>query len=186
MTEFPVTYIPDFMTKYQSNEMFETLWVGLNWEHREFAPRKEYWTNDFNRSYTYGRGVGIRTYESQESHTDIDWVRTKLMGVVDFWYEGCFLNGYKDERDALGWHSDDDPGIDHSKPIAVVTIGNGREIQFMDKNTREIGKQFLDPGSLLLMHAGMQDTHLHRIPKAGYKAGPRISLTFRSLLPSLP
>lgn len=43
----------------------------------------------------------------------------------------------------------------------------------------EITKLKLAHGSLCLMHAGMQDTHQHRIPKAGFECGPRISLTFR-------
>jgi alkylated DNA repair dioxygenase AlkB len=40
----------------------------------------------------------------------------------------------------------------------------------------------LSHGSLLIMPAGSQFTHRHKIPKAGRKVNPRISLTFRGLL----
>jgi alkylated DNA repair dioxygenase AlkB len=178
----PVTYIHDFLQPHYAKGFYEDLWNELDWERREFAPRREYWVNSLNQPYTYGQGVGVRTYYPRPDHFAIATVRLALMHKLGFTYEGCFLNGYEGERDALGWHSDDDPGINHSRPIAVVTLGAGREIQFMDKATGERGAQLLEPGSLLLMHPGMQSTHLHRIPKVGHKVEPRISLTFRSLI----
>jgi alkylated DNA repair dioxygenase AlkB len=90
---------------------------------------------------------------------------------------------YEDGNDSLGWHADDDPGIDHTRPIAVITLGQGREIWFKE-NVKGSHPQrlFLEPGSLLLMHAGMQSTHLHSIPKAAREIGPRISMTYRGLV----
>lgn len=178
----PVEYIPGFLAL--PDQAFDSLWRDLSWEQRSPA-RKEYWTNALGRDYTYGSGVGARTYQSQPSHHWIELISTKLEVLLGFRYEGCFLNGYEGARNALGWHADDDPGIDHSRPIAVVTVGEGRWIDFMvkyDKSTKE--SLFLEPGSLLLMKPGMQDTHFHQIPKAGYVVRrPRISLTYRSLLP---
>jgi alkylated DNA repair dioxygenase AlkB len=177
----PVTYIPGFVA--DPNAAFESLWNELDWERREFAPRREYWTNTLDRPYTYGRGVGVRTYYPRAAHFWVTKISNYLHDKLGFAYEGCFLNGYETERDALGWHADDDPGIDHSRPIAVVTVGAGRAIQFMEKEGGNRVEVFLEPGSLLLMHAGMQDTHLHRIPKVGRKTDPRISLTYRGLVP---
>jgi alkylated DNA repair dioxygenase AlkB len=108
--------------------------------------------------------VGARTYYPRESHIFVETINDLLVEIVGDRYEGCFLNGYENERDALGWHADDDPNIDHGRSIAVVTVGAGRAIQFMEKE------------------AGMQDTHLHRIPKVGRKVEPRISLTYRGLI----
>lgn len=42
-----------------------------------------------------------------------------------------------------------------------------------------VQKVSLGNGSLCIMNAGMQETHQHRIPKAGFMCGERISLTFR-------
>ncbi len=177
---FPVTYIKNFIGN--PDEVFDALWNELNWEHRPTTPRREYWTNTFSRSYTYGRGVGERTYESRPTHAAIEAVSDALEAELGFRYEGCFLNGYATSKDALGFHADDDPNIDHSRPIAVVTVGDGRDIECRAKEGGDKLRVFLEPGSLFLMHAGMQDTHLHRIPKAGFVVKrPRISLTYRGL-----
>jgi alkylated DNA repair dioxygenase AlkB len=180
MAKFPVTYTPNFIT--DPDVVFSGLWEDLNWEHRHGAPRREYWTNVFNRPYTYGKNEGVRTYASHITHPAIEFVSDKLEALLGFRYEGCFLNGYRDASDALGPHADDDPAIDHSRPIAVVTVGGGRDIECIDMVTKEKARVFLEPGSLFLMHAGMQSTHLHRIPKAGFVVSkPRISLTYRGL-----
>lgn len=178
----PVTYTTGFVA--DPDEAFESLWRDLSWERRSDAPRREYWTNSLGVDYSYGHGVGRRTYSPRPSHPIIDAISGALFVNVGFIYEACFLNGYEGERDSLGWHADDDPVIDHSRPIAVVTVGGGRAIQFRPKDGDEREEVFLQPGSLLLMLPGMQGSHLHRIPKASFKAKPRISLTFRSLLRS--
>lgn len=200
-------YIPNFIEAEKATRAFDFLWNELNWERRSDAPRREYWTNEFGRDYSYGRGAGLRTYHSQESNSYIDltnvMIRNELVrqGIATdeskmAFFEGCFLNGYEDSRDWLGWHEDDDPGIDHSKPIAIVTLYGGegvntpRSIQFREKLGEINGKmtygptvdQPLEHGSLCLMPAGFQSTHQHRIPKAGFISKSRISLTFRSLL----
>ncbi len=54
---------------------------------------------------------------------------------------------------------------------------NGNELEALGQPT--ITKLKLGHGSLCLMQPGMQDTHQHRIPKAGFQCGERISLTFR-------
>lgn len=46
----------------------------------------------------------------------------------------------------------------------------------------EVYKLKLESGSVCLMNAGMQDTHQHRIPKASFECGERISLTFRGFV----
>lgn len=194
----PITYVPDFLgTKDGSfrKEVFNDLYQQLEWERRPDAPRYEYWTNTFGTSYSYGRGKGLRTYEAKQSHWIIEATRDCIAKHTGHFLEGCFLNRYEDGRDALGWHSDDDPLIDHSKPIAVITWGEGRDIQIKEKQVVEtyvnnvtiasrpqVTTIFLEPGSLLLMHPGMQQTHFHRIPKVGRVIGPRISMTYRGLL----
>lgn len=175
-------YRPEFLLGYVADGLFAMLWSELDWEQRA-APRREYWASTLGKPYTYGRGAGMRTYESRPSHHAIDVVRIKLEELLGFTYEGCFLNGYEDATKSIDWHADDDPGIDHDHPIAVVTVGHGRDIAF--KRVGEPGvpaeRLHLAPGSLLLMLPGMQQTHVHKIPKAGSVVGPRVSLTFRKL-----
>ena len=184
----PVAYHP-FLDQHIANDIFHELygnpsWTGIHWERRETAPRYEYWCNDFHQSYTYGKNLGQRTYESQGWPDCVRQIQQWLKTSRGWYFEGCFLNGYNDNRDQLGWHTDDDPFINHALPIAVVTLGCPRLIEFKPIGAPNSEKTsiMLEHGSLCVMNAGMQQTHLHRIPKAGFIAQPRISLTFRSLL----
>lgn len=180
----PVAFFPEFLSPAMAQGAFLTLRDELAWERRETAPRSEYWTNTFDRPYTYGSGMGQRTYEAQPDHALIKMMRDQIMAETGVFLEGCFLNFYHDGQDSLGMHADDDPKIDHDRPILVITLGAGRPIQF---KSNEKGSHpetlFLDPGSLLVMQAGMQQNYRHAIPKAkdGEVFGPRISATFRGL-----
>ncbi len=179
MTSPPITYIPDFIPNPQ--KAFEMLWNNLEWQHRPNTPRLEYYCNDFETPYTYGKGQGARTYEAQPYIPMIWLIRALVEHTASSRFEVCFLNGYKDGSDHLGWHADDSPEMDDAKPIAIVSLGATREIYFRPQNDKlDITKLWLEPGSLCLMNPGMQLTHFHRIPKSSvHNCGPRVSLTFR-------
>jgi alkylated DNA repair dioxygenase AlkB len=196
-----VSYIYDekFMSEGDAVKAFDALWNDLSWERRDDAPRFEYWTNAFGRDYTYGRGAGIRTYSSRPTHTLIESVADSLEERLGFRYEGCFLNGYdafRAKQDWLGWHEDDDEGINHNRPIAIVTLygaenARTRKIAFREKlGIGADGKMTYGPveevdlgnGSLMLMPAGFQSKFQHAIPKVPGTWDSRISMTYRSLI----
>lgn len=202
----PVTYHPNFIQ--HPKDAFIQLRDELDWERRGDAPRSEYYCNDYPENYAYGRGKGRRLYEPRPYHPQIIAIRSALEKLTGTAFEVCFLNRYLDQSDQLGWHADDSPEMDDARPIAVVSLGVERQIWFrtkpqalveaggdrrsdeelrwherMTKQRREgpAGHMALKlwDGSLCLMAPGMQDTHQHRIPRAGFKCGQRISLTFR-------
>lgn len=173
----PITYIAAFVT--DPDRLFEEL-KSLDWEHRD-APRQEYYCNDFPEPYVYGRDRGRRLYEPRPYTSAITTIRQALEAHTNEKFEVCFLNRYLNQSDHLGWHADDSPEMDDARPIGVVSLGVEREIWFRSNNDRvsEPTKLKLGHGSLCLMHAGMQDLWQHRIPKASFQCGERISLTFR-------
>lgn len=174
----PYTYIPDFLP--EPTQAFNTLWQDLAWQRRGSTPRREYYANDVEVPYVYGKGAGVREYLPQPWHALMRDIQERLQAHCGCRFEVCFLNGYENQSDHLGWHADDSPEMDDDRPIAIVSLGVAREIWFCPQNnTKDVQKLLLQPGSLCLMHAGMQDTHYHRIPKAGFLCGERISLTFR-------
>ena len=96
--------------------------------------------------------------------------------------EVCFANRYLNQRDQLGWHADDSPEMDDERPIAVVSLGVEREIWFRQQHHSlgpTVEKLKLEHGSLCLMLPGMQLSWEHRIPKASFQCGTRISLVYR-------
>lgn len=175
----PITY-KKFLSEEGASELFYSMLREISWEHRD-APRKEAFFNDLGTSYTYGSGNGERTYFPMEYVNSVRVIKEVLEDELKTKFEACFCNYYEGPRDHLGWHADDSDIIDTTRPIAVISLGSTREIWFRKNGSSEIEKLSLEPGSLLLMHAGMQQTHQHRIPKHGANCGPRISLTFRGL-----
>lgn len=174
----PVDYLPGFVAN--AEEAFRQLWAELDWERRGSTPRREYYANDVGVPYVYGRGAGVREYLPKAWHPVMRDIQAKLEAHLGCRLEVCFLNGYENQKDHLGWHADDSPEMDDNRPIAIVSLGVAREIWFCPQgDTKDVTKHLLEPGSLCVMRAGMQDTHFHRIPKAGFDCGERISLTFR-------
>lgn len=179
----PVSYYPNFVS--DPDAAFARLRDDLDWERRSDAPRCEYYCNDVPEPYAYGVGRGRRLYEPRPYHPDILMIRQSLEQLTGAVFEVCFLNRYLDARDHLGWHADDSPEMDDARPIASISLGVAREIWFRPADSGAVGqdarieKLLLGHGSLCLMASGMQDGWQHRIPKASFQCGERISLTFR-------
>ena len=174
----PITYRPGFIA--DPDAAFTTLWNELGWVRHGMVPRREYYANDVDSSYSYGKVEFAREYPPQPWHPLMRDIQAAVEAELGARMEVCFLNGYEHNRDQLGWHADDSPEMDDARPIAIVTLGAERDIMFATKPEREnVERLKLQHGSLCIMSAGMQDTHVHRIPKADRVVGPRISLTFR-------
>jgi alkylated DNA repair dioxygenase AlkB len=194
----PVLYYPNFVA--DPDAAFARLRDDLDWERRSDAPRCEYYCNDVRQPYVYGVGRGRRLYEPRPYHPAISEIRRKLEQLVGVTFEVCFLNRYLNQSDHLGWHADDSPEMDDARPIASVSLGVSREIWFRRKPDMtadlarieagdttppgQITKFLLEHGSLCLMAPGMQDAWQHRVPKASFQCGERISLTFRGYVPA--
>lgn len=168
--------------------IFEDLRMSLFWIQHEKVPRKEYFVSDMGKPYAYGSGAFSRTYHPQPWTGELRFLQDRAQDRCGCKFEVCFLNYYETGKDQLGWHSDDSPEMDDERPIVIITFGAEREIWFRQRPTKEtvagdiipITKLTLQGGSICIMPPGMQDTHQHRIPKAGvHNCGPRISLTFR-------
>lgn len=179
--------IPEYVSNFVKNpdEAFARLKNELDWERRDTAPRCEYYCNDTNVPYTYGSGRGVRTYYPKPYHEMITTIRKRLEKHCGCRFDVCFLNMYLNQRDHLGWHADDSPEMDPTRPVVSVSLGAERKIWFRTiggGKDAPVQKVLLEHGSACIMPAGFQQTHLHRIPKASFQCGERISLTFRGYI----
>ena len=177
-----ITYIPDFLPRPVADDEFDFLWNKLDWEMREGAPRREYWQNEYGLAYTYGSGNGVRTYECKPWSPFVKLLMIDQNSKFGFKLDCCFINGYADEKQALGWHADDSPEMNPEQPVTVISLGEERNIMFRDYATKTIETVRLGHGSLCIMPPGFQQTHQHKIPKGDRPMGPRISLTYRGMI----
>ena len=84
-------------------------------------------------------------------------------------------------------HCDDEAELDHTQPIAVVSLGAVRNVEFVDNKQESFRTtaRTLKPanGSLYLMKAGCQQAFRHRVRMNKRVKDFRISISFRSFIP---
>lgn len=181
----PFEYRPGSVGQHgiDSWEIGQCLANELAWVRHGTTPRMEYYHSRLGLPYSYGVPEFARTYESQPTTPILDALWKLAENEAACRFDVCFLNRYLNQKDHLGWHSDNSPEMDDARPIAIISLGVERAIDFRRMPTEDkdpaVVRLKLGSGSICIMRPGMQDTHQHRIPKAGFQCGERISLTFR-------
>jgi alkylated DNA repair dioxygenase AlkB len=94
-------------------------------------------------------------------------------------FNSVLLNYYRNERDSMGMHSDDEAELGPEPAIASLSFGATRSFVLRHKRNKERLSIALTDGSLLLMSGKLQHNWLHGINKTTRPLGPRLNLTFR-------
>jgi alkylated DNA repair dioxygenase AlkB len=94
-------------------------------------------------------------------------------------FNSVLLNYYRDGRDSMGMHSDNEPELGPEPAIASVSFGVARTFVLQHKRTRQRLKLVLTDGSLLFMGGRLQENWSHGINKTAGSVGARVNLTFR-------
>ncbi len=109
-------------------------------------------------------------------------VRAAVEEVSAQRFNSVLLNYYRDGRDSMGMHSDDEAELGPQPVIASVSFGATRTFILKHKTSKATLKLDLPSGSLLLMSGDTQRNWLHGINKSSRALGPRVNLTFRIIL----
>lgn len=184
MVDADVILYPTFFAEAEADRLFGTLSDSIAWQQETVKlygrvmdqPRLTAWYGDAGRSYTYS---GI-TMHPQPWTPDLLHIRQRVEAVAGGVFNSVLLNQYRNERDSVSWHSDDEPELGVNPVIASVSFGAARRFQFKHKSVPEQRAAVdLTHGSLLLMRGPTQHFWKHQIPKSSLLHGPRINLTFR-------
>lgn len=94
------------------------------------------------------------------------------------------LNLYRDGKDGMGWHSDNEKELGKQPIIASVSFGGERRFLLKPRDKKDATREeiILTHGSLLIMAGETQEYWLHQIPKTSKSVAPRINLTFRVIV----
>jgi len=92
----------------------------------------------------------------------------------------CWGNRYRDGRDKVGKHKDNETGHSKIDPIVSVSFGTPRYFDIYREN-KIIDRTDLGFGDIFLMMPGFQEKYYHAVPKQMKIKDPRINLTFRSI-----
>ena len=111
-------------------------------------------------------------------------IRAAVEAATGYSFNSVLLNYYRDGQDSMGMHSDDEPELGPAPAIASVSFGAERIFIVRHKKTGEKLRLPLGDGSLLLMAGSMQQHWAHGINKTAKTLGPRVNLTFRTIIPA--
>ncbi|KAA3631424.1 MAG: alpha-ketoglutarate-dependent dioxygenase AlkB [Proteobacteria bacterium] len=142
------------------------------------SPRLAAWYGDPDAVYTYS---GLCN-EPLPWSGPLQTIRSRVEAACGERFNSVLVNLYRDGRDAMGWHSDDEAELDPEAAIASVSLGETRRFRLQNKR---IGHRRIEipltHGSLLIMRSPMQRLWRHSVPRESGVRGPRINLTFRSI-----
>ena len=142
------------------------------------VPRLESWHGDEGMSYTYS---GIKM-DAKPWTKNLLMIKESIEPIAKTTFNSVLINYYRDGKDRVAWHSDDEKELGKNPVIASVSLGAERKFKLRHKNYKENQLQyevFLQNGSLLMMSGSTQHHWLHEIPRTAKPIGPRINLTFR-------
>lgn len=142
------------------------------------VPRRVAWFGDADATYRY---AGVE-------HEPVPWtpLLADIRGRLDQWLPGeafnsVLLNLYRNGRDRMGWHADNEPELGRNPTIASVSLGAARRFDLKHRATGEKVQCVLPAGSLLVMDGPLQHHWVHQMPATARVHTPRINLTFRQV-----
>jgi len=182
---------PGWLVPDSADGLFAALRDAIAWETHRIrlfgrevdSPRLSCWIGDPDAVYRYS---GTR-FEPRPWPSALRPIRERLAHESGVTFNSVLANLYRDGRDAMGWHSDDEPELGPTPVIASISLGATR--RFVLKHRREPDRKLalqLVHGSLLLMAGETQRNYRHALPRTARPVGERINLTFRRVATGNP
>lgn len=188
MPDADLLFFREFFPKEQSDEILEELLENIEWKQDRIKyygkemdlPRLTAWYGDAGASYTYSN----ISMNSTVWTPTLMCIKEKIEKVTGARFNSVLLNYYRDGKDSVSWHRDNEPELGKNPVIASASFGETRRFQFKHIKRKDLGRVDVDltHGSLLVMQGTTQEFWLHQIPKTSKPKKARINLTFRRIL----
>ncbi|MCD9027320.1 alpha-ketoglutarate-dependent dioxygenase AlkB [Luteimonas sp. BDR2-5] len=182
-----LAWCPGWLDPDASRALFVALMAQVPWQQHHVrlfgrcvaAPRLSCWIGDPDASYAYS-GTRFAPHPWPDA---LRAVRDAVGEAAGVRFNSVLANLYRDGRDGMGWHSDDERELGPGPVIASLSLGATRRFSFKHRTRPGVGLTLpLPAGSLLLMRGATQQHYRHALPKTARPVGPRINLTFRRIL----
>ncbi len=179
-------YFSEFFRKAEADQFLEKLKTHIEWKQEPIKifgksimqPRLTALYGDIGKPYGYS-GIIMQPLVWTDFLLEIK-NRVEEKSKTNFTH--VLLNYYRDGKDSMGWHRDNEAVLGPNPTIASVSFGESREFQIRHYGEKKLKlKLILEHGSLLIMSGRSQHHWEHQIPKTAKQMGPRINLTFRKI-----
>ena len=194
---------PAWLAPSAAAELLERLQLEVPWKQeaitiygrRHLLPRLTCWMADPGCGYSYsGLANAIEPWSPAAAE-----LREALQVLTGWRFNSLLLNRYRDGRDAMGWHADDEPELEPTAPIASLSLGAPRDFRLRPQpsprnraavasGSCQLPAGFddctpfsipLHNGDLLLMEPPTQLWWQHALPRRLRLQQQRLNLTFR-------
>ena len=130
-----ITYLPQWLSVEDADAAMSVLHSELNWQEREIIakrkrvmqPRLMSWAGEL--PYLYSGQV----LEPQSMHPLLAQLGVQLSEQCGVKFNHVVANLYRDGRDRVGFHADDEPELGYEPVIASVSLGATRRFVFKYK-----------------------------------------------------
>ena len=177
--------IKQFYAQPEADLLFQQLQTELAWQEESLfiygrwvkVPRLMCWYGDTDANYRYS-GV---------EHQPLPWtsvlqvIRKKIERRCQRDFNSVLANLYRDGRDSMGCHADDEIELGIKPMIASLSLGDQRLFKLHHKTGKEKLDIVLEHGDLLVMAGVLQHHWRHAVPKTKKLKTSRINLTFRKI-----
>jgi len=180
----------------EATAAYDVLLRTVEWEQpaihiagqKRLIPRKQAWCGCSGAGFTYS---GTR-FDPVPFTQDITHLKQRVEEACQHPFNSVLANLYRDERDSVGWHADDEKEFGPNPIIASLSLGETRRFQFKPKphhlkaarwqpRQKSISMD-LRSGDLVLMGPDVQTNWFHCVPKETKSRAGRINLTFRQVV----
>ena len=194
---------PAWMAVAEADALLAMLLASVPWEVHRIrlfgrlvdSPRLSCWIGDADASYAYS---GTR-FAPRPWPAPLAALRGRVEAACAAPFNSVLANLYRDGRDAMGWHRDDERELGDRPVIASLSLGATRRF-LLKRVVPHAGARAahgadaratsprplalaLGHGSLLRMAGDTQRHYRHALPRTARPVGPRINLTFRQVTP---
>lgn len=184
LPDLEIIYYPNFFKIEEADKIYAILKKDIIWQQDDIKvfgkiyaqPRLTALYGNEGKLYTYSN----ITMQPHPWNGFLQKIRTQVENISDSKFTTVLLNYYRDGKDSIGWHADNEKELGVNPIIASVSFGADRMFQ-LKHNTikKQKTNMVLEHGSLLLMKGSTQHFWKHQIPKTTKLIVSRINLTFR-------
>jgi alkylated DNA repair dioxygenase AlkB len=176
---------PEWLSRDEAQRCLAAVRAELIWDQREIVlfgkrimqPRLVAWAGDVPYRYSG------QTLEPRPFTDTVRALTERVNGFAAARFNHVLLNRYRDGRDSMGMHADDEPELGEDPVVATLSLGASRRMILAPRRPRDGERRSLElpSGSLLIMRGACQRRFRHGIPREPDVTDERVSLTFRQV-----
>lgn len=177
---------PEWLTATEAGRCLHAVRAEVTWGEREIVlygkrilqPRLVGWAGEV--AYRYSG----QTLEPRPFTETVRALTERVNHFAGTRFNHVLLNRYRDGRDSMGVHSDDEPELGPDPVVATLSLGSARRLTLTPRRPSDGERRSLElpSGSLLLMRGACQRRFRHGIPREPRVTEERVSLTFRLIV----